>query len=141
MFIIFFSLNQWSLVCSRDWVPAAVQSAVMAGLMVGVFISGLLSDQYGRRPVSLTCFVLCLVARAVNIFSPNYMCFIVTKFLMSSCIIGWYTPAYISCKLISSADFLLFSFRILKPYYYTMQLLACVGSETSRKFHVPLLLM
>lgn len=49
---------QWNLICDRAHVGANVQAAYAAGMLVGSFIFGAISDIFGRRFCMLLCSAL-----------------------------------------------------------------------------------
>lgn len=55
--IIFLPL-QYNLICDRAYIAANVDAGFMAGMLVGSFLFGFVSDAFGRRFCMLICSVL-----------------------------------------------------------------------------------
>ena len=52
----------------------------MAGLALGQFVLGPVSDKYGRKPTLMWSLVVFMVAGVVSIFSPDVWFFLVCRF-------------------------------------------------------------
>lgn len=53
------SILQWNLICSSSHLKAMTQAVYMAGLLVGSFAFGMISDRFGRRlSIFLSIFLL-----------------------------------------------------------------------------------
>ncbi|KXJ28938.1 organic cation transporter protein [Exaiptasia diaphana] len=62
------AVSEWNLICSRSHLKAMTQAVYMAGLLVGSFAFGVISDRFGRRlSIFLSIFLLasCGVASGV----------------------------------------------------------------------------
>ena len=53
------------------------QQLTFLGLMFGVFLSGLLSDRFGRRRTMLGLLLTTIIVGTLSSFSPNYPAFLV----------------------------------------------------------------
>lgn len=49
---------QYNLICDRAYIAANVEAGFMAGMLVGSFAFGAVSDIFGRRPCMLLCSFL-----------------------------------------------------------------------------------
>ena len=58
---------QWNLICDRAHVGANVQAGYAAGMLVGSFVFGAISDVFGRR----FCMLLCSVLAVRTILKDN----------------------------------------------------------------------
>ena len=58
---------QWNLICDRAHVGANVQAGYAAGMLVGSFVFGAISDIFGRR----FCMLLCSVLAVRMLFKDN----------------------------------------------------------------------
>jgi hypothetical protein len=47
--------SKWSLVCDRAYLGATIQSCFFAGMLIGSFVTGMISDAWGRKK----CIFLC----------------------------------------------------------------------------------
>ena len=53
------------------------QQVTFLGLMCGVFLSGLISDRFGRRRTMLALLLITILVGTLSSFSPNYPAFLV----------------------------------------------------------------
>ena len=53
------------------------QQVTFLGLMCGVFLSGLISDRFGRRRTMLALLLTTILVGTLSSFSPNYPAFLV----------------------------------------------------------------
>ncbi|XP_077541079.1 solute carrier family 22 member 7-like [Haemaphysalis longicornis] len=63
-------IEEWDLVCDREWLYDFLSGAFLLGSLFGLAISGLLADRVGRRPVVCVCVVL-LEAVGLSVPSAN----------------------------------------------------------------------
>lgn len=73
---------QWQLVCSEGWVSGVVISIQMAGLLVSGYVSGQLSDMFGRRMILSVSFLINGVANIVATFSTSWQMFAGLRFII-----------------------------------------------------------
>lgn len=71
-----------NLVCDRDIWPSTAQSVYFAGVMVGAFGAGQLSDIYGRKTVLIVSFIGEGICGLVVAFLYNYYAFVSVWFLV-----------------------------------------------------------
>ncbi|CAH1264097.1 SLC22A5 [Branchiostoma lanceolatum] len=88
-------VTQFDLVCDRAWLREFAQSVHMLGFSVGAITSGTLSDRYGRRPTLLWCIFLLLTLSVTSAFSPNYIVFVILKFLLGAVNVSIYYTAFV----------------------------------------------
>ncbi|XP_076360286.1 solute carrier family 22 member 6-B-like [Tachypleus tridentatus] len=73
-------ITQWDLFCNHEWLVSMNQTVFMLGMLFGVFISGHLSDRFGRRPVLLGSLCLSIVSSYAGAAVPNLSFFYITRF-------------------------------------------------------------
>ncbi|XP_065293890.1 solute carrier family 22 member 7-like isoform X2 [Dermacentor albipictus] len=77
-------VQQWDLVCDREWLYSAVSTTFYSGSLLGLALSGLLADRVGRKPV--VCFAVVLLEVAgVSLYSvESFVLFNALRFLVAA---------------------------------------------------------
>lgn len=73
---------QWGLVCSENWVPGVIISIQMAGLLTSGYLSGQLSDLFGRRLILFLAILLNAITNFAAAFSSSWQMFAGFRFLI-----------------------------------------------------------
>ena len=61
------SLNQWGLVCDREFVGPLITTTYFCGVMLGGIIFGNFSDKFGRKNIMLIClYTQCVIGIALH---------------------------------------------------------------------------
>jgi len=85
-------VSQFNLVCDRDYLRSMSQSLYMAGIMIGSFVSGLLSDRFGRRRITLLAAIGLLISGLATALSPSMAVFILLR-----CIVAFFSMSIFNC--------------------------------------------
>jgi len=85
-------VSQFHLVCERDYLRSMSQSLYMAGIMIGSFVSGLLSDRFGRRRITLLAAIGLLISGLATALSPS-----IEVFILLRCIVAFFSISVFNC--------------------------------------------
>ncbi|XP_078405831.1 organic cation/carnitine transporter 2-like [Cetorhinus maximus] len=75
-------VSEWDLVCNSDWKGPFVMSVFFMGVLSGSFISGQLSDRFGRKLVIFGTMAIQTVFSLLQALSPNWEIFCILNFLV-----------------------------------------------------------
>ncbi|XP_060693290.1 organic cation/carnitine transporter 2-like isoform X1 [Hemiscyllium ocellatum] len=75
-------VSEWNLVCNDDWKAPFAMSVFFFGVLTGSFISGQLSDRFGRKLVMFGTMAVQTVFSMLQAFSPNWEIFCILNFLV-----------------------------------------------------------
>lgn len=74
-------LSEWNLGCHEEWKLSLVGSINNVGQVVGLALSGYISDMFGRRTVLVVSCVFAAVIGVIRSFSTSYQMFMILEFL------------------------------------------------------------
>ncbi|KAJ8300868.1 hypothetical protein KUTeg_022387 [Tegillarca granosa] len=75
-------VNEFDLVCDKDWITATVTTIQFGGLLVGCFTMGHLADLVGRKPIYFLSLLILCVMNVVAYFSVSWQMFAVVRFVL-----------------------------------------------------------
>ncbi|XP_015102060.2 organic cation/carnitine transporter 2 [Vicugna pacos] len=88
-------VTEWNLVCEDDWKAPLTISLFFVGVLMGSFISGQLSDRFGRKNVLFVTMGMQTGFSFLQIFSKNFEMFAVLFFLVGMGQISNYVAAFV----------------------------------------------
>ncbi|XP_050818660.1 solute carrier family 22 member 4 isoform X5 [Gopherus flavomarginatus] len=88
-------LMLWNLVCEDDWKTPLTTSLFFVGVLIGSFISGQLSDRFGRKNILFATMAVQTGFSFVQIFSTSWEMFTVLFFIVGMGQISNYVVAFI----------------------------------------------
>ncbi|XP_031710736.1 solute carrier family 22 member 4-like [Anarrhichthys ocellatus] len=74
-------VSEWDLVCDNAWKVPFSTSLFFVGVLIGSFISGDLSDRFGRRPVFFSTMALLTVTPLIQATSVSWIMFCILNAL------------------------------------------------------------
>lgn len=83
--------EDWSMVCDRAFMRGSVQTVYFMGYLIGSIVMGILADNYGRRPIMLSAFVMMIAGSVGVTFGPqislgitgSYVIYAISRFLIA----------------------------------------------------------
>ncbi|XP_028907335.1 solute carrier family 22 member 4 [Ornithorhynchus anatinus] len=88
-------VTEWDLVCDNDWKTPLTTSLFFVGVLIGSFISGQLSDRFGRKSILFATMAVQTGFSFLQIFSVNWEMFTVLFVIVGMGQISNYVVAFI----------------------------------------------
>ncbi|CAG5127343.1 unnamed protein product [Candidula unifasciata] len=88
-------VTQMDLVCRRSSLRSHANMIYMGGFLVGSIVFGILADIKGRKPSLMMAVTLHVVTSVLVLFSPNYVTFVVCRFLTGVSNMGIMLSAFV----------------------------------------------
>ncbi|XP_042898834.1 organic cation transporter protein [Parasteatoda tepidariorum] len=88
-------IDEWDLVCEREWLISFSKSIYNVGYLVAVLVFGQISDSVGRRPTLLFSYVLNVGAGFLSAFAPSFAMFALLRFFTAVGGAGFYTVTFV----------------------------------------------
>ncbi|XP_067422686.1 solute carrier family 22 member 4 [Emydura macquarii macquarii] len=88
-------VTEWNLVCDDDWKTPLTTSLFFVGVLIGSFISGQLSDRFGRKSILFATMAVQTGFSFVQIFSTSWEMFTVLFLIVGMGQISNYVVAFI----------------------------------------------
>ncbi|XP_041808310.1 solute carrier family 22 member 5 [Chelmon rostratus] len=88
-------VTEWDLVCEDRWKNPLTSSLFFCGVLTGSFISGQLSDRYGRKIVLFVTMAVQTVFTFIQVFSPSWTMFCAVFFVVGVGQISNYVAAFV----------------------------------------------
>ena len=90
-------VSQFDLVCDNEYWRSLSQSIYMFGIMVGSIGSGLLSDKFGRKRMTLIAALGTFIFGISASFSSSIVIFTVLRWCVAVCSVSVFTCGYVYC--------------------------------------------
>ncbi|KAM9311587.1 organic cation/carnitine transporter 2-like [Gastrophryne carolinensis] len=88
-------VTEWDIVCDNDWKGPLTTSLFFAGVLTGSFISGQLSDSFGRKKVLFLTMAVQTGFSIVQVFSTSWEMFAILFLIVGMGQISNYVAAFI----------------------------------------------
>ncbi|XP_072486100.1 solute carrier family 22 member 4 isoform X3 [Notamacropus eugenii] len=88
-------ITEWNIVCDENWKPPLTTSLFFVGVLLGSFISGQLSDRFGRKIILFVTMAVQTGFSFLQIFSINWEMFTVLFVIVGMGQISNYVVAFI----------------------------------------------
>lgn len=103
------TVTEWDLVCENEYKGPLTSSIYFFGVLVGTFLSGQMSDRYGRRPVLFVMMAMQTITILIQMFSPSWEIFTAIYFFVGFSGFSNYVVAYVlGCEILSPASRVMF---------------------------------
>jgi len=89
------TISEWNLICDRAFLGATIQSCYFAGMLIGSFVTGMISDAWGRKKCIFVCNAVMLVAGVASSFVHNIPLFAILRFIVGFGLTGVMLSLYI----------------------------------------------
>ncbi|XP_060552261.1 organic cation/carnitine transporter 2-like [Ruditapes philippinarum] len=73
-------VNEFNLVCDRDYIPSIINSIQISGVLVGNIVAGQIADLFGRKPPFFTSIVILIGFNLFGFFSTSWQMFAIARF-------------------------------------------------------------
>ncbi|KAF8778718.1 Organic cation transporter protein like [Argiope bruennichi] len=88
-------IDEWDLVCDREWLISFSVSIYNVGYLVAVLVFGQFSDSVGRRPTLLFSYVMNVGASFLSAFAQSFAVFAILRFFTAVGAAGFYTVSFV----------------------------------------------
>ncbi|XP_034062381.1 solute carrier family 22 member 5-like isoform X3 [Gymnodraco acuticeps] len=88
-------ITEWDLVCDDRWKNPLTFSIFFCGVLTGSFVSGQLSDRYGRKIVLFVTMAVQTVFTFIMVFAPSWPVFCALFFIVGMGHISNYVAAFV----------------------------------------------
>lgn len=111
--------TEWNLICDRAHVGANVQAGYAAGMLVGSFVFGAISDVFGRRFCMLLCSVLATLFSLGASLVDCLSFFTFLRFGTSASITGFFVCHYVYILELVGPSYRTMGAKVMDFYWVT----------------------
>ncbi|XP_067674877.1 organic cation transporter protein-like [Haliotis asinina] len=88
-------ITELNMVCNDKGLRSLANSILMAGLLCGSLVLGVISDIIGRKPTLMVAILLHIGTGVGTAFAPNYVAFVILRFFNGASNIGLFIPSFV----------------------------------------------
>ncbi|KAI1902939.1 hypothetical protein AGOR_G00021460 [Albula goreensis] len=88
-------VSEWDLVCGNSWKVPLTSSMFFVGVLMGSFISGQLSDRFGRKIILFATMAVQTLFTFIQVFSTSWVMFCALFFVVGMGQISNYVAAFV----------------------------------------------
>ncbi|XP_067675691.1 organic cation transporter protein-like isoform X2 [Haliotis asinina] len=88
-------ITELNMVCTDKGLRSVANSILMAGLLCGSLVLGIISDIIGRKPTLMASVLLHIGTGVGTAFAPNYVAFVILRFLNGASNIGLFVSSFV----------------------------------------------
>ncbi|XP_060693282.1 organic cation/carnitine transporter 2-like isoform X1 [Hemiscyllium ocellatum] len=88
-------VSEWDLVCNNAWKMPFSMSVYFLGVLTGSFVSGILSDRFGRKAILFATMAVQTGFNVLQVFSSSWEIFCLVNFLIGIGQISNYVAAFV----------------------------------------------
>nr|XP_046260941.1 solute carrier family 22 member 5-like isoform X2 [Scatophagus argus] len=122
------AVTEFNLVCSDQWKQPLTSLVYFMGGLCGCFISGQLSDRFGRKPVLFSSIAILSVFSAAVAFAPSWPIFMVLFFVMGMGQIASYIAVFVLGSEILNGWTRVFFSNMCLPFAYVFGMMLLPGT-------------
>ncbi|KAG8439199.1 hypothetical protein GDO86_005425 [Hymenochirus boettgeri] len=103
-------VTEWDIVCVNDWKGPLTTSFFFVGVLLGSFVSGQLSDRFGRKKILFVTIALQTGFSIVQVFSTNWEMFSIILIIVGMGQISNYVTAFVlGCEILGKSARIVYS--------------------------------
>uniref|UniRef100_A0A3B5MM26 Major facilitator superfamily (MFS) profile domain-containing protein n=1 Tax=Xiphophorus couchianus TaxID=32473 RepID=A0A3B5MM26_9TELE len=121
-------VTEFDLVCSEQWKQPLTSLVYFLGGLSGCFISGLISDRFGRKPVLFGSIAVLSIFSSAVAFAPSWPVFTVLFFMLGLGQIACYIVVFVlGSEILVGSSRILFS-SLGQPFVYAFSMMLLPGT-------------